>query len=417
MALPCFAAPPGPEVTTAAWQTEWTVGGHAKYRLLHQGWPGDSVFREVLGGSSTDNYLETRLNIGAASGRWDFRVDYQLIAAHADTLRLGVKVPGSVLPTGSLVSDKRRWWDLTYAFGDDDRTAFVHRLDRLSVGYTTEHTALRFGRQAISWGNGMIFTPMDVFNPFDPAAVDTEYKSGDDMLYGQFLFNDGSDLQGVAVVRRNPANGQVARDQSSLALKYHGFVGLNEYDLLAAEHFDELLLGLGGSVELGGAVLRGDLTWTDTDRDDNLSGVVSLSYSWTWGGKNASGLIEYFHNGFGQRDGAYAPADLVRNPDLLRRLERGELYTIARNYLAISATVEMTPLFLLTPTFLVGLDDPSGLAQVVARYDLRQDLLLTCAVNLPLGPAGSEYGGVESPIEGLYLSAGPSLFAQLAVYF
>jgi len=37
----------------------------------------------------------------------------------------------------------------------------------------------------LSWGNGLVFSPMDIVNPFDPTAVDTEYKAGDDMLYGQ----------------------------------------------------------------------------------------------------------------------------------------------------------------------------------------------------------------------------------------
>ena len=58
---------------------------------------------------------------------------------------------------------------------------------------------------------------MDVFNPFDPAAVDKEYKTGDDMLYGQYLLNNGNDMQGVAMVRRNPLNRRCGSDQSSLA--------------------------------------------------------------------------------------------------------------------------------------------------------------------------------------------------------
>ena len=180
---------------------------------------------DVLGSSAVDNTLETRLKLSARRDRWDFNADYQFIAIHADTLQLAESLPDSTLPINKVISDDRRWWNLTWSFGGDDKTAIVHRLDRLNVGYTTEHTVWRFGRQAISWGNGMVFTPMDVFNPFDPAAVDKEYKTGDDMLYGQYLFNSGNDLQGVAVVRRNPRTGDVESDQSSLAFKYHGFPG------------------------------------------------------------------------------------------------------------------------------------------------------------------------------------------------
>ena len=93
------------------------------------------------------------------------------------------------------------------------------------------------------------------------------------------------------------------------------------------------------------------------------------------------------------------------------------MFTLARNYLAASITVEMSPLFLLSPNLFVNLDDPSALAQLVAQCDVRQNLLLMAALNLPIGPAGSEYGGIESPVEGRYFSSDPGLFAQLAWYF
>ncbi len=263
----------------------------------------------------------------------------------------------------------------------------------------------------------MIFNPMDVFNPFDPAAVDKEYKTGDDMLYGQYLLNNGSDFQGVAIARRNPRTGNVEKDQFSVAVKYHGFLGMNEFDLLAAEHFGDRVLGLGGIVNLGGAVLRGDLTWTRTDTEDVFSAVTSLSYSWNWGGKNVSGLLEYYYSGFGQKDGAYSLADLLQNPDLFKRLERGEVFTLARHYIGASATIEMSPLFMLIPNVFVNLEDPSALAQFVAQYDWKQNLLVLGALNIPIGSDGSEYGGIEAPVNNLFFSTGPSLFAQLAFYF
>ncbi len=94
------------------------------------------------------------------------------------------------------------------------------------MGYTGDKAVARFGRQALTWGNGMIYTPMDILNPFDPAAVDKEYKLGDDMLYGQYARDNGDDLQGVVVFRRNLETGDVDQDWSSFALKYHGFVAL-----------------------------------------------------------------------------------------------------------------------------------------------------------------------------------------------
>jgi hypothetical protein len=398
-------------------ETEWSFGGHIKYQFIYIDYPENSIFNHVIGSGAVDNILETRLKFSARRERWDFDAHYQFIGIHADTLQLAESLPGSALPVNSVISDDRRWWNLTYSFGDENKTAFIHRLDRLSAGYTTDHTVWRFGRQAISWGNGMVFTPMDVFNPFDPAAVDKEYKTGDDMLYGQYLFNSGNDLQGVAVVRRDPRSGNVESNQSSFALKYHGFLGMNEFDLLAAQHFGDQILGVGGVANFGGAVWRGDLTWTKTEIERVFSAVTSLSYSWNWGGKNISGVLEYYYNGFGQQDSAYSASDLLHNPDLLSRLERGELFTLARHYLAASASVELTPLLMLIPNVFVNLEDPSALAQVVVQHDWKQNLLLLGALNIPIGPDGSEYGGVGAPVDGLYFSTGPSIFAQLAWYF
>lgn len=398
-------------------ESDWDFSGHAKYQFIYSTYPDNSAFNPVLGGSALDNNLEVRLKFSAYRDHWDFKADYQFIAVYGDTLEATRHVPGAALPIGNVISDDRRWWNLTHKIENEDKWLVVQRLDRLNIAYSGERIVWRFGRQAISWGNGMVFTPMDIFNPFDPAAVDKEYKTGDDMLYGQYLFNNGNDLQAVAVVRRNPRNGNVENDQSSLAFKYHGFLGMNEYDLLAAEHFGDRILGLGGIVNIGGAVGRGDLTWTDTGEESVFSLTTSISYSWTWGRKNISGLLEYYHNGFGQKNGSYSTSDLTQNPELLKRISRGELFTLGRDYLAVSASIEVSPLFLLIPNFFINLEDPSSLAQLIAQYDWKQNLQILAAVNIPIGPNGSEYGGIKAPVESFYFSTGPGFFAQLAWYY
>jgi hypothetical protein len=396
---------------------DWTFSGHAKYQFTHSKFPENSAFREALGSDATGHNTEVRLKLASGSGRWSFNADYQLIGIYSDLLGLSRAFP--VLPGSgaSVINDDRRWFDLTHGIEDSGKKAVVQRLDRLSVGYTTDNAVARFGRQAITWGNGMVFTPMDVFNPFDPASVDKEYKTGDDMFYGQYLFGNGSDLQGVGIVRRNPVTGETESDQSSMAAKYHGFFGTDEFDLLASRHYGDTILGAGGIVSVGGSVWRGDLTWTDTGEDDVISGVASISYSWMLGGRNWSGVLEYYHNGFGQHGGDYSGEALVQNSELLRRLERGEVFTLGRDYVVASATVEMNPLFMLIPNMFVNLGDPSGLFQLVAQYDWQQNIQVLAAVNIPLGPDGSEYGGIDGSQPGTFLSTEVGLFAQLAWYF
>jgi hypothetical protein len=341
----------------------------------------------------------------------------QVVGTYSESLESfrGLELPG--FPGGSVINDDRRWFDLTHELKNEGRNASVLRLDRASVAYSSDKVVVRFGRQAISWGNGLLFTPLDIFNPFDPTAVDKEYKTGDDMLYAQYLLDNGDDFQAVGVVRRDLVSGDVEQDESSLAVKYHGFLGTAEYDVLLSEHYSETVIGLGLSADRGGAIWRGDLAWTDTDSESVLSAVAGASYSWVAGGRNWTGFLEYYYNGFGQDDGDYSTAALAGNHALLQRLARGEVFNLGRHYLGVSVTVEVSPLLHLTPNLFINLGDPSALAQLVLAYDWQQDIQILGALNIPVGPGGSEYGGIKSETPGLYVSTGASLFAQLAWYF
>ncbi len=76
----------------------------------------------------------------------------------------------------------------------------------------------------------------------------------------------------------------------------------------------------------------------------------------------------------------------------------------------------MTPLWTLTPTLLANIADPSALLQIVTSLSLSDDMTFLGSLNVPIGPRGSEFGGVESGPD-QYLSSGPGVFAQLAWYF
>ena len=407
-------------LSSAGQADDWKMrfGGHTKLRLTGQAYPSDSVFRDVAGDSATDLGATVRLKIGAGIGRWSFDADYQLLALHGDGIELGSSPPaGSELFFNTLPNDDRRLFDLTDVIDAGGKDAVLHRLDRLAVGYTGEKAVLRFGRQALSWGNGLFYAPMDLVNPFDPSAVDTEYKAGDDLLYAQYLRDNGDDVQGAWVVRRNPITDDVETDVATIAAKYHGFAGEAEYDVLLARHYGNTVLGFGGGRSLGGAVWRADVVATDTDDDAVVQLVTNLSYSWTWRGRNMSGVIEYFFNGFGLSTDDYDVSSVADDAELFARLERGELFSIGRHYLAGSVLIELTPLWTVTPTVLTNVADPSALLQLVTTYSLSDNTTFLGSLNLPVGPAGSEFGGIDTDQPDRHLSGGAGLFAQFAWYF
>ena len=403
-------------------ETDYELGGFVKTRGSLQSFPEDSLLRELAGSNATDLSGEFRLLFEASRGAWDVKADGQLIALYGDTVEYTREIadlaPGFEALFGRLPNDDRRWFDLTSEIEDEDKRALIARLERASVGYTGANTVARFGRQAISWGNGLVYSPMDIVNPFDPTQVDTEYKAGDDMLYGQFLRGNGDDIQATAVVRRDPLTDDVETEQGTVAAKYHGLLGVSEYDLLAAWHYDEPLAAIGATHEIGGAVWRGDLVLSFTDDDGTVTQfVTNLSYSWEWWGKNISGTAEYFFNGFGRRDDCYTPDCLASDPALVERIARRQLYTLGRHYLAGGLMVEVTPLFTLTPNLFWNVGDGSALLQIVPQYSLGDNFVLLGAVGLPLGPSGTEYGGIDTGIPGRYFSTDFSAFLQLGWYF
>jgi hypothetical protein len=408
--------------TQADDQTKYQFGGHLKTQGTVQTFPDDSVINGLTGSSARDLNMELRLLFSADQGSWDFKTDGQAIILHGDTVEYTRELldlaPGYELLFGRLPNDDRRWWNLTGSSEDENKTAVIGRLDRLSVGYTGKNTSVRFGRQAISWGNGLVYAPMDIVNPFDPSQIDTEYKTGDDMLYGQYLRGNGDDIQATYVVRRNPQTGNTESDQATLAGKYHGFAGATEFDLMAARHYGEAVIAVGGSRDLGGAVWRADLVLSATDEEDPVAQfVVNTSYSWTWSGRNISGNAEYFFNGFGQHDGCYSPDCLADNPELVERIGRRQIYTLGRHYLSGNLMIEMTPLFTLTPQIFWNTGDGSALLQVVTQNSLGDNLVLLGALSVPMGPDGTEYGGIETGVPGAYYSSDLTLFLQLGWYF
>jgi hypothetical protein len=414
----------GGSALCAAQSLPENISGHLKYRAQAAHYPDDSLFRELDDAQAYDHSADLRLQWTARKNNWSAQVDYQLLGVAGDGVALAKQLAqdnagmGSftVAGSGGFPDDDRRLWDLTHRFSDQNRHILLHRLDRAHITYTGDQSVWRLGRQVLSWGNGLMYNPVDFFNPFDPAAVDTEYKTGDDMIYGQYLFNSGDDLQGVYVVRRDDEH-DVTADVASSALKYHGWWGEQEWDLLVAEHYDESIVAFGSARDIGGAVWRGDVMAVDAIDDWIWSLVTNVSYSWRWWDKNISGVVEYYYNGFGETGDDLSVMDLQNNPALTDRLSRGELYATGRQYVASSLTIEMTPLLNLRPGVFLNLSDQSSLWQLVVQYDPSQNIQVLGALNIPAGSSGTEFGGLDTVIDDVQLSRGVSASVQVGWYF
>ena len=99
-------------------------------------------------------------------------------------------------------NDRLRFMDLTWTLEDGPRHENIQRFDRLAVEYRAEHWGMTIGRDAISWGSGIVFQPLDIFAPFAPTTVDRDYKPGEDLVKFDGVTERGSDWQLLGVFRR-----------------------------------------------------------------------------------------------------------------------------------------------------------------------------------------------------------------------
>lgn len=401
-------------------EAQW--GGYIKVRGAAS-WPDDeSVFHPVGTGTYFDGNTEGRLKNKLFFGEWGyFETHYEAVLSGGDTRNKGKELErlfpdffkdGLLLPRP--VEDDRRFMDLTKTIAENDGYILYHRLDRLSLTLLPKWGVFRIGRQAVTWGNGLLFNPMDLFNPFSPTDIERDYKIGDDMIYTQFSVSKMGDFQFLYVPRRDPSSGDVEGNQSSLAGKLHFAWGTTEFDIMAAKHFKDEVVGLGSTGYLGDAAWRLDATWTFLDEDnDYLSLVANMDYSWVWWEKNFYGFLEFFYNGLGNNQYTEAFAD----PDISERLDRGELFTLGRSYLSGHIRVELHPLFNVFFTVINNLTDPSGILQPRATWDIAQDFQITFGGNIFYGGRGTEYGGFRIPGTNLINKPLDSAFIWFTYFF
>jgi len=397
-------------------------GGHLKV-YGSASWPSsDSLFNTMETETLYDGYAELRVKSRLFFGDWgDLDTHYEVVLSGGDTRRT-VRSLMQMYPdlfadspaSKGILEDDRRFMDLTSTIDEDEGYVLYHRLDRLALSVVPEWGMVRIGRQAVTWGNGLLFNPMDLFNPFSPADIERDYKVGDDMVSAQLTTPGGGELQFLYVPRRRPASGDVEWEQSSLAGKFHFSRDTTELDIMVAEHYGDAVIGLGSTGYLKDAAWRLDGTWTSLNHDNGyLSVVANMDYSWAWWERNCYGFLELYCNGLSHNQ--YLEA--YRDSEIASRIERGELFTLGRTYLSGHIRVELHPLFNVYVTVIENLADPSGAIQPRAVWDMAEDVQVTFGGALYHGRRGTEYGGVTMPGTGLIDKPSNNAFLWISYFF
>ena len=379
------------------------------------------LFREGNGDDTAlSGYVRLfdRIRIGASL---DGEIHYEAVAfggeyyRHLARLAHDAAFP-SIDPSFS-VSDHTRLFNLTRVIDENADYLVYHRLDRLFIRRAWMWGDLSLGRQAVTWGNGLMFNPMDLFNPFSPSDTNRDYKIGDDLVSLRITPPVVSEIQLLWVPRRDPDTGKVNEDRSSVGGKVHGFWGNLEVDAMAARHYEDAVLGGGVSGYLKKAAWRMDGVWVFSSANSYPDGygelVINMDYSWVLLGKNMYGLAEYFFSGVGEE----APEKVLGCEPLMDRLARGDLFVTGRHYAGGMIQVEWHPLVTLAVSLIHNLGDGSGIVQPRINWNATQNSRVIVGLDTAYGGHGTEFGGFTVPGLGDAGGFPTRMFLQASFYF
>ena len=178
-----------------------------------------------------------------------------------------------------------------------------------------------------------------------------------------------------------------------------------------------MLFRSGGSGYFKNAAWRTDLVWSTLkdgkDKKGYFEFIVNIDYSWVWQNKNMYGLIEYYHNGLGKNNYTNAAGD----PEIMERIDRGELFALGKNYLSGMIQMELHPLFNIYLSVITNIRDPSAIIQPWAIFSMTQNSTLHFGASVFYGKKGSEYGGFLIPGTIFFTNADPNAYIRFTYYF
>ncbi len=382
--------------TAAAADVE--VGGNLK--LFHiSSYPFDNDFfaAEVQDGSVftqpfplEDDVRASASSSGLLTSRFTFDLyaDWLTVSVHP---QLTVQPAGassglSITQTGTGIPQAV---DLSWEAIDDPDLLVQLRADRLLVQAEKGPVRATLGRQAITFGHGLFFTPLDLVNPFFPTVVDQEYKPGVDAVRLDGWFGTGGEVTATSAYR-----GDWTLEGTVHALYAQQTVGLWDLGLFAAMVQGDVVGGTSVAGSVGPVSLHSDVSVTlPEDEDLFVRAVVGAQGTVTPKTQLAGEL-------YVQTNGATDPSDYLEQLSG-DRYARAELWLAGRSYAAVSVTQELQPMLSGSLFVLANVEDPSALVGPGLAWNVSDNVSANLGGYLGLGerPVAFQVEEYDSALE------------------
>lgn len=269
---------------------------------------------------------------------------------------------------------RRTYWNLEQVLATGHALLGRHRGHRANVTLTRGAIDLRIGRQRIAWGTGRFWSPLDLFNPISPTALEPGEREGVDAV---LLEHKRS-----AISRFSAVYAPVRGGRDHVVGQWHDNQAGMDYSVALGRVPEGTMLGVDLAGQLGGAGIRAE--WTTTRRDNARGTPHRLMLGWDYAFASSLNLTaEAYYDGSGASDPARC--DL---PALLA----GQRRTVAKRYLGLYASYEPTPLLKTQARLAMNLDDRSWYLSPRLVHSAGENLELSAGAQWFGGSAASEFG-------------------------
>lgn len=300
---------------------------------------------------------------------WEVSVHYEHIA------EINPVLGGQAFFEGS---DRPGLGALSWSIDSTDDLNWRHEIDRLQVHGQLGWADVTVGRQAIGWGVGLLWDPLDLLTGFSPVQIDREYRLGIDAARLLVPIGAFTEVDLVYAAYGTPFDEQVAAGRWNTTFAEQQL----DIGVVVGKYFEDVVIGALAVGEIAGFGVHSSLNLThhygdDVGPEDFARLVVGADRRFP---HDVIAVVEYYFNGWG----ASSPSGYLSRLTS-ERLQRGELYNVGRHYLGFALDWEAHPLVHLLGRGQCNLTDPSAQVGPALTVSLSDEAQLEAGVYFSLG--------------------------------
>lgn len=269
----------------------------------------------------------------------------------------------------------------TIYHSDDQRLKLLHSIDRLNIAFSLPFADIFIGRQAISFGSGLVVSPSDVFSPFSYQDLNKEEKVGVDAVRVKFPMGKMGEFDTGFVFGEN---GKFSKSAAFVSSKF--YIWETNITLTVMDFMENLLASVNIERSIGGAGVWLEGAYTE---EDILSGRKSAGrYGRLTAGANYNFpnnifvFGEYHYNSAGA-----VKANLENYASNIKKTAytEGGAYLQGQHYLAPGMSYQITPLLTGSFQMLINLTDPSFFMSPKLEYNVADNAYFDVGAFIGIG--------------------------------